>query len=213
MRTALVQYYQNKYLSTSPYILSYLMGANQFIDQHITYDIDKFSTSFAHLYNTILWSFGGVGILSVSLMKKMGFTQFLFAILYSYISRRLITVLSPSFSDLTQRIQFSETKWRATHSKIAEYCEEITILNNNESDTDRKNKIEKDLLSEYYSEVESSLNDYYLNTCVTEMFGSYFTAEIGRLAGYFAMIPAIYYSVEGREERFVCVFAIHYFEV
>eukprot|EP01084_Bolivina_argentea_P209564 356933_1 len=32
---------------------------------------------------------------------------------------------------------------------------------------------------------------------ITEMFGSYFTAEIGRLAGYFAMIPAIYYAVEG----------------
>ncbi len=88
------------------------MGHNQFIDQHITYDIDKFSESFSDLIYTILWSFGGVGILSFSLINKMGLKEFLFAILYSYISRRLITILSPSFSDLTQRIQFEETKWR-----------------------------------------------------------------------------------------------------
>ena len=200
IRSSLVRYYESKYLSTSPYLLKLLMGSNQFPDQHITFDIDKFSASFADLFNTILWSVGGVGVLSISLVKKMGAKEFLFAILYSYLSRRLITFLSPSFSDLTHRIQCEETKWRATHSKIAEYAEEISILNNNCSESE-KNKIEKGLLSSYYESVESSLNDYYLSTMITEGFGSYFTGEIGRLAGYFAMVPAVYYAVKDQREN------------
>ena len=200
IRSSLVRYYESKYLSTSPYLLKLLMGSNQFPDQHITFDIDKFSASFADLFNTILWSVGGVGVLSISLVKKMGAKEFLFAILYSYLSRRLITFLSPSFSDLTHRIQCEETKWRATHSKIAEYAEEISILNNNCKESE-KNKIEKGLLSSYYGSVESSLNDYYLSTMITEGFGSYFTGEIGRLAGYFAMVPAVYYAVKEQKEN------------
>ena len=34
IRSSLVKYYENKYLSTSPYLLSYLMGNNQYPDQH-----------------------------------------------------------------------------------------------------------------------------------------------------------------------------------
>ena len=153
IRSTLVSYYENKYLSTSPYLLSYLMGNNQYPDQYITYDIDKFSESFADLYNTILWSCGGVGALSYSLISKMGIKEFLFAILYSYISRRIITILSPSFSDLTHKIQMEETKWRATHSKIAEYSEEISILNNNQN---KENKIR--LKEVYYMDIIKMLN-------------------------------------------------------
>ena len=193
VRSNLVKHYESRYLALSPYLLHLEMGNDEYPEQHITLDIDRFSSSFSDLFNATLWSVGGVGVLSLSLIHKMGAKELCFAICYSYISRRIITELSPSFSDLTHRIQVEEAKWRATHSTIAEYAEEVSIVtftaSKGEGDGVGKS-VEQRLLSEYYENVETSLLDYYLNTMITEMMGSYFTGEMGKLMGYMAMIPA-----------------------
>lgn len=187
VRTNLVKHYESRYLALSPYLLHLEMGNDEYPEQHITLDIDRFSSSFSDLFNATLWSVGGVGVLSLSLIHKMGAKELCFAICYSYISRRIITELSPSFSDLTHRIQVEEAKWRATHSTIAEYAEEVSIVTASKREGDG---VEKRLLKEYYENVEASLLDYYLNTMITEMTGSYFTGEMGKLIGYMAMVPA-----------------------
>ncbi|ETO06865.1 ABC fatty acid transporter [Reticulomyxa filosa] len=181
IRVNLTNYYQNEYLKHSPYLLCHLL---EHMDQRVTNDIDKFSHEFAELYNSILWSVGGVAMLSLSLMSKMGWKELITAIGYSYISRRIVTFLTPSFSDLTEGIQMNEARYRHTHSQVNEYVEEIEILNGGE--------IEQQLLNQYHDTCIEHYKNYYNCTMITEMFGSYFTGEIGNLVGYLAMIPAIY---------------------
>ena len=152
VRTNLLNYYTEKYLSKecSLYQINNILD---YCDQRLCNDIEKFSNEFAQLYNSILWSFGGVLMLSISLMTKMGIKEFLLAIGYAMISRQIVSELSPSFSDLTELVQLSEARFRGFHSKIVEYCEEIEILGGGD--------IEKGLLKSYWKQVEYATKNFY----------------------------------------------------
>ena len=189
IRNNLVKYYENKYLLLNPYKLKERL---KFPSQRITNDIEKFSESFANLYYSLLWCFGGVIVLSFGLINKMGIKQYCMSIGYSIVSRQLITIISPSFSDLIELIQLNEINYKGIHSIIDEYIEEIQIFGGG--------NIELNILNNSFNNIINSLNNYYYSNMITDIFGSYFTGELGNLVGYISIVPSIYYNYNKNDD-------------
>lgn len=111
------------------------------IDQRITQDIDKFSTSLSSLYGTIFKPVLDIILLTGRLASVVGLRGPLMMYLYYFISSILLRAIMPPFAKLTAEQQKLEGDFRYVHSRLINYSEEIAFYSGNKKEKNFMNRV------------------------------------------------------------------------
>lgn len=111
------------------------------IDQRITQDTDKFSSSLATLYGTIFKPVLDIILLTSRLAMVVGLKGPLIMYLYYFLSSLLLRAIMPPFAKLTAEQQKLEGDFRYVHSRLINYAEEVSLLSGNKREKNFMNKV------------------------------------------------------------------------
>lgn len=111
------------------------------IDQRITQDTDKFSSSLATLYGTIFKPVLDIILLTSRLAMIVGLKGPLIMYLYYFISSILLRAIMPPFAKMTAKQQELEGDFRYVHSRLINYAEEVALLSGNKREKNFMNRV------------------------------------------------------------------------
>ena len=140
-RTRLTTYLHERYLSNMTfYSLSALDDRIQNADQQIAVDVANFSNSLAELYSNLAKPTLDIIIYNYSLSKSVG-GEALFAMsLLVQLSANVMRALTPPFGKYVAEEARLEGEFRAQHSRLIDYSEEIALYNGHEAEKDTLDK-------------------------------------------------------------------------
>jgi ATP-binding cassette subfamily D (ALD) long-chain fatty acid import protein len=140
-RARLTNYIHNLYLGNMTfYTLSALDDRIKNADQLITVDVTKFSNSLAELYSSLSKPVLDLVIYNWSLSRSVG-GEGLFAMgLMVQLSASLMRALTPPFGKYVAEEAKLEGEFRAQHSRLIDYSEEVALYNGHEAEKDTVDK-------------------------------------------------------------------------
>ncbi|KAI5370507.1 putative AAA+ ATPase domain, ABC transporter type 1, transmembrane domain-containing protein [Septoria linicola] len=140
-RARLTSYIHNLYLGNMTfYTLSALDDRIKNADQLITVDVTKFSNSLAELYSSLSKPVLDLVIYNWSLSRSVG-GEGLFAMsLVVQLSASLMRALTPPFGRYVAEEAKLEGEFRAQHSRLIDYSEEIALYNGADAEKDTVDK-------------------------------------------------------------------------
>ncbi|KAF7186293.1 ATP-binding cassette sub-family D member 1 [Pseudocercospora fuligena] len=136
-RTRLTNHIHNLYLGNMTfYTLSALDDRIKNADQLITVDVTKFSNSLAELYSSLSKPMLDLVIYNWSLSRSVG-GEGLFAMsLLVQVSASLMRALTPPFGKYVAEEARLEGEFRAAHTRLIDYSEEVALYNGHEAEKD-----------------------------------------------------------------------------
>ncbi|CAK1356248.1 unnamed protein product [Cercospora beticola] len=140
-RARLTNYIHNLYLGNMTfYTLSALDDRIKNADQLITVDVTKFSNSLAELYSSLSKPILDLVIYNWSLSRSVG-GEGLFAMsLMVQLSASLMRALTPPFGKYVAEEAKLEGEFRAQHSRLIDYSEEIALYDGADAEKDMVDK-------------------------------------------------------------------------
>lgn len=140
-RARLTNYIHNLYLGNMTfYTLSALDDRIKNADQLITVDVTKFSNSLAELYSSLSKPTLDLVIYNWSLSRSVG-GEGLFAMsLMVQLSASLMRALTPPFGRYVAEEAKLEGEFRAQHSRLIDYSEEIALYDGHDAEKDTVDK-------------------------------------------------------------------------
>ena len=140
-RTRLTNYLHERYLSNMTfYSLSALDDRIKNADQQIAVDVSNFSNSLAELYSNLAKPTLDIIIYNYSLSKSVG-GEALFAMsLLVQLSANVMRALTPPFGKYVAEEARLEGEFRAQHSRLIDYSEEIALYHGHEAERDTLDK-------------------------------------------------------------------------
>ncbi|KAF2214675.1 hypothetical protein CERZMDRAFT_57184 [Cercospora zeae-maydis SCOH1-5] len=140
-RARLTNYIHNLYLGNMTfYTLSALDDRIKNADQLITVDVTKFSNSLAELYSSLSKPILDLVIYNWSLSRSVG-GEGLFAMsLMVQLSASLMRALTPPFGRYVAEEARLEGEFRAQHSRLIDYSEEIALYDGADAEKDTVDK-------------------------------------------------------------------------
>lgn len=140
-RTRLTNHIHNLYLGNMTfYTLSALDDRIKNADQLITVDVTKFSNSLAELYSSLSKPILDLVIYNWSLSRSVGGEGLFGMSLAVQISATLMRALTPPFGKYVAEEAKLEGEFRAQHSRLIDYSEEIALYNGHEAEKDTVDK-------------------------------------------------------------------------
>ena len=115
------------------------------IDQRLTNDVEKFSTAFANLFSNFTKPFLDVFLFGRTLGNTVGYKTISMTFIWYFFSGIVIKTIAPPIGLLTAVQQNHEGNYRALHSNVVSFSQEIAFLNGG--------KFEKQKLKEKYEEI------------------------------------------------------------
>lgn len=140
-RSRLTHHIHNQYLGNMTfYTLSALDDRIKNADQLITVDVSKFSNSLAELYSSLSKPLLDLIIYSWSLSRSVG-GEGLFAMsLMVQLSASVMRALTPPFGKYVAEEARLEGEFRAQHSRLIDFSEEIALYDGHEAEKDTVDK-------------------------------------------------------------------------
>ncbi|SMQ46185.1 unnamed protein product [Zymoseptoria tritici ST99CH_3D1] len=140
-RTRLTNHIHKQYLGDMTfYTLSALDDRIKNADQLITVDVTKFSNSLAELYSSLSKPILDLVIYNWSLSRSVG-GEGLFAMsLMIQVSASLMRALTPPFGKFVAEEAKLEGEFRAAHSRLINFSEEIALYDGHEAEKDNVDK-------------------------------------------------------------------------
>ena len=140
-RTRLTTYLHKRYLSNMTfYSLSALDDRIKNADQQIAVDVSNFSNSLAELYSNLAKPTLDIIIYNYSLSKSVG-GEALFAMsLLVQLSANIMRALTPPFGKYVAEEARLEGEFRAQHSRLIDFSEEIALYNGHAAEKDTLDK-------------------------------------------------------------------------
>ena len=140
-RTRLTTYLHKRYLSNMTfYSLSALDDRIKNADQQIAVDVSNFSNSLAELYSNLAKPTLDIIIYNYSLSKSVG-GEALFAMsMLVQLSANVMRALTPPFGKYVAEEARLEGEFRAQHSRLIDFSEEIALYNGHTAEKDTLDK-------------------------------------------------------------------------
>ncbi|KAF1851911.1 uncharacterized protein K460DRAFT_299434 [Cucurbitaria berberidis CBS 394.84] len=140
-RTRLTNYIHSKYLSQMTfYTLSALDDRITNADQLITVDVAKFSNSLAELYSNLAKPVLDIIIYNYSLSRSVGGEGLFFMSLLVQVSASVMRALTPPFGKYVADEARLEGEFRASHSRLIDWSEEVALYAGHEAEKDTLDK-------------------------------------------------------------------------
>ncbi|KAK4634708.1 ATP-binding cassette sub-family D member 1 [Fulvia fulva] len=140
-RSRLTNHIHNQYLGNMTfYTLSALDDRIKNADQLITVDVTKFSNSLAELYSSLSKPVLDLVIYNWSLSRSVGGEGLFSMSLIVQISASLMRALTPPFGRYVAEEARLEGEFRAQHSRLIDYSEEIALYDGHEAEKDTVDK-------------------------------------------------------------------------
>ncbi|CAH7673551.1 ABC transporter transmembrane region 2-domain-containing protein [Phakopsora pachyrhizi] len=156
-RTRLTNYIHDNYLSdTTFYALINLDDRIKNVDQLITVDVSKFSSSLSEIYSNLAKPILDVILYNWQLSKNVGVEGLVGLTVIVQASAALLRALTPSFGRYASEEQRLEGEFRFTHSRLIENSEEISFYGSHKS-----NEIEKNIIEQSYFSLIKHINWVY----------------------------------------------------
>jgi len=183
-RTELTKFIHDRYISDQNFYQILLERKLDNLDQRITADVDSFCSTLTFIYGHILKPVLDTLFLSHSLVKLLGLRQVAFFYLYFFASSAILSTIKPNFSRLVSEKQRLEGFFRADHTRIIQYSEEIAFM----SGAERERKISGKSYSALADHVDRSLWTHLL----MDVADSYVMKYGGSMMAYTVVIPSVF---------------------
>lgn len=148
-------------------------------DQRLTNDIERFSISFANLYSNVSKPILDIFLFGRSLGQKVGYGTVSLTFVWYLISAAFLKLISPPMGLLTSIQQNCEGEFRAQHSNIKTFSQEIGFLNGA--------RWEKNLLKHKFSLLYKNKQNILNKRMFLGIFDSMMVRYGATLVGYFIL--------------------------
>ncbi|KAH9811020.1 ABC transporter transmembrane region 2-domain-containing protein [Melampsora americana] len=143
-RTRLTNHIHDLYLSdTTFYAINNLDDRIKNVDQLITVDVAKFSSSLSEIYSNLAKPILDVLLYNWQLSKNVGVEGLVGLTVIVQASAAVLRALTPSFGRYASEEQKLEGEFRFTHSRLIENSEEVSLYSSHKSHEIEKNIIER----------------------------------------------------------------------
>ncbi|EME49183.1 hypothetical protein DOTSEDRAFT_68051 [Dothistroma septosporum NZE10] len=140
-RSRLTNHIHDQYLGNMTfYTLSALDDRIKNADQLITVDVTKFSTSLAQLYSSLSKPVLDLVIYNWSLSRSVGGEGLFSMSLVVQLSASLMRALTPPFGKYVAEEARLEGEFRAQHSRLIDYSEEVALYDGHDAEKDTVDK-------------------------------------------------------------------------
>jgi len=152
-------------------------------EQRSTGDIEKLSRDIALLYQSIFRPIAETSILSIALARLMGVKQLLVCYGYFAFAGSWSRYVTPSLTNISGTLQENEGAFRASHSRVKEYAEEIRF--------NRGEVTEALLLDRSFKTLCANHEKFNFQKLLSSWLDGYAVRYMGILAALTAMAPAL----------------------
>jgi ATP-binding cassette subfamily D (ALD) protein 3 len=129
IRTNLTLHFHNTYMQSMRFYQVFnIDGRIENPDQRLTNDIEKFSMAFSNMYSNITKPILDIFLFGQSLAKRVGYSTVSLTFLWYIASGMVLKFISPPMGLLTAIQQNMEGGYRAQHSNIVSFNQEIAFL-------------------------------------------------------------------------------------
>lgn len=187
MRRRLTLYFHEEYLSNQTYYkVCNLDTRIQNVDQLLSQDVDKFTTSLATLYSNIAKPLLDIVLFSKRLARTLGSSGPLIMIAYFLVTSAILRSIQPPFGRLTADEQKLEGEYRLRHSRLITHSEEIAFYGGG--------KREKLYINESFTKVIRHLRKILRLKLYIGLIDSFLVKYLATIVGYCIVSVPIFMS-------------------
>jgi ABC-type uncharacterized transport system fused permease/ATPase subunit len=159
------------------------------IDQRLTDDVEKFCSTLTFVYGHVLKPTLDTLFLTQALGELMGYKQIFFFYAYFFGMNQILMAIKPNFSRLVTESQRLEGFYRADHTRIVQYSEEIAFVEGS--------KREHELVSQSFRKLEKHTDRDLWTHFWMDLIDGYVMKYGGTMCAYSAIIPSVYINWKG----------------
>lgn len=187
MRKRLTLYFHEEYLSNQTYYkVCNLDTRIQNVDQLLSQDVDKFTTSLATLYSNVAKPLLDIVLFSKRLARTLGSSGPLIMIIYFLLTSAILRAIQPPFGRLTADEQKLEGEYRLRHSRLITHSEEIAFYGGG--------KREKLYINESFNKVIRHLRKILRLRLYIGFIDSFLVKYLATIVGYCIVSVPIFLS-------------------
>jgi len=156
------------------------------VDQMLTADVDAFCRTLTHIYGHVLKPVLDIGFISYNLIQNIGIPMSASFWLYFLVVNTVLSALKPNFSRMVGVKQELEGNYRADHSRVCSYSEEIAFVDGQ----DREKKILEESYRALTEREDKTLRAHFWK----DLLDTYVLKYGGMMLAYSLIIPSVFYN-------------------